>query len=61
MQYTATAEHLIPLIVRKRVIDDWEPFDLQDDERDAKPVMDAGKAAQYSPNEWLLMEAWDES
>src|SRR4051812_37736997 len=50
LRYTATAEYLMPLILTKRVIGDREPFDLQDDVRDVKPVLDADKAAQYLPN-----------
>jgi len=64
-RYTATAENLIPQIIDKPpmankawvrnendiIIEGWE----------GKTVINRKDATDCRPNEWLLIEAWDES
>jgi hypothetical protein len=65
--FTATAEHLLPRINETppgaRAI--WsrqgEPFDFVSDKWAGKTVIDREAMAQCRPDEWLLVEAWDES
>jgi len=64
-EYTATAKELIP-----RIIDTppgahltWvcQAEDIITDEWEGKTVVDHAVAAACDPDEWLLIEAWDES
>ena len=64
-RYTATAEHIIP-----RIIDDppealpiWacDEGDLITEKWEGETVIDIEIAKQCHPNEWLVVEAWDES
>ena len=62
---TATAEHLIPCFVdgppeAHRI---WAcgPHDILGDKWEGKTVIDRVAIADCRPDEWLLVEAWDES
>lgn len=48
--FTATAEYLIPNILLR-------PFEKQI----FKPIIDEVVIAECQPNEWLLVEVWDQS
>jgi hypothetical protein len=65
LRYTAIAEHLIP-----RVVDEppgahrvWlhDPDDILTEKWEGKTVIDHAAASACRPDEWLLIEAWDES
>jgi hypothetical protein len=62
-RYTATAEHLIPRVVDEppRAHQVWvhEPDDIFTEKWGGRTVIDHAAACQ--PEEWLLVEAWDES
>jgi hypothetical protein len=64
-RFTATAEHLIPQFVERppRAYDNWllGAGDVVTDKWEGKTVVDGAAAAQCRPDEWLLVEAWDES
>jgi len=64
-RYTATAENLIPRIVdeppgARRI---WTSGlgDILSEKWEGKTVIDRAAAACCRPDEWLLIEAWDES
>jgi len=63
--YTAQAEHLIPRITAGPPAEQnpWlsEPTDIHLDGWIGKTVIDHVAAADCLPNEWLLIEAFDES
>ncbi len=63
--YTATAQQLIPFVMNEpphahRV---WGsgPYDILGDGWEGKTVIDSAAIADCRPDEWLLVEAWDES
>jgi hypothetical protein len=64
-RYTATAEHLIPQFIEgpPRARTHWllEAGDFVTDKWEGKTVVDGDAAAQCRPDEWLIVEAWDES
>jgi len=64
-RYTATAEHLIPRIIdtppEARAHWIYQAGDIITDKWEGKTVVDREAAAQCRPDEWLLVEAWDES
>src|SRR5438552_269958 len=64
-RYTATPEHLIPRIIDEpphaREVWICEPGDIISDKWEGRTVIDREAAAQCRPDEWLLVEAWDES
>src|SRR5689334_4244183 len=63
--YTAQAEHLIPVIIAgpPQVQSPWisERTDILLDGWEGKTVIDHTAAENCPPNEWLIVEAWDES
>jgi hypothetical protein len=64
-RYTATAENLIPQIIDTppKARSDWllEAGDIVTDKWEGKTVVDGAAAALCRPEEWLIVEAWDES
>jgi hypothetical protein len=64
-RYTATAEYLIPAMSDRppgaRDTWVWEASDIITEEWAGKTIIDRVQAAACRPNEWLLVEAWDES
>jgi hypothetical protein len=65
IRYTATAQQILP-----RVLDGppgarehWvcDPGDIITAAWEGRTVIDHGLAAQCRPDEWLLIQAWDES
>jgi hypothetical protein len=65
LRYTATAEHLIPRIIDNppKALSTWMcgESDVLTEKWEEKTVVDRAAAADCDPNEWLLVEAWDES
>jgi hypothetical protein len=64
-RYTATAEYLVPRIIGTppgaRDVWIYQAGDIITDKWEGRTVVDREAAAQCRPNEWLLVEAWDES
>ena len=64
-RYTATAEYLIPRIIETppgaRAVWVYRKGDIITDKWVGKTVVDREAAALCRPDEWLLVEAWDES
>ena len=64
-RFTATAENLIPHFIETppRAHENWlvGDGDVTTEKWEGKTVTDAAAAAQCRPDEWLLVEAWDES
>lgn len=64
-RYTATAEHLIPRVIDgpPQARNTWmrEASDVVTDQWAGRTIVDHAAAAQCRPEEWLLVEAWDES
>ena len=64
-RYTATAEYLVPRIIEKppeaRHTWVYDPGDVLGEEWEGKTVIDRAAAEECRSNEWLLVEAWDES
>jgi hypothetical protein len=64
-RYTATAETLLPTIMENppQARAGWlmDAGDLVTDKWKGKTVTDAAVATQCRPDEWLIVEAWDES
>ena len=64
-RYTAPAQHLIPLIgeAPPGARTTWlrEDGDTITDKWEGKTVIDHATASLCTPNEWLIVEAWDES
>jgi hypothetical protein len=64
-QYTATAKHLIPLFIdgppQARFAWVREESDIITETWDGRTVIDRGAVARCGADEWLLLEAWDES
>jgi hypothetical protein len=64
-RYTATAEHLIPRIINgpPGARQNWAsgPEDILTEKWEGKTVLDNAVVAACLPDEWLLIEAWDES
>jgi len=63
--YTAKAEHLLPTIIKgpPHVHNVWivEPQDILLEGYLGKTVIDHSAIADCLPDEWLLVEVWDES
>jgi hypothetical protein len=64
-RYTARAEHVLPRVTggppgAKEI---WSsgPFDILTEKWDGKTVIDRSGASACRPDEWLVIEAWDES
>ncbi len=64
-RYTATAENLIPRFIETppQAREHWllDAGDVVTDKWEGKTVVDGTTAAQCRPDEWLIVEAWDES
>jgi hypothetical protein len=64
-RFTATAAHLIPHFIESppQAHDKWllGAGDIVTDNWEGKTVIDGNAATQCRPDEWLLVEAWDES
>ena len=64
-RYTATAEHLVPRMgdhaPGARAIWVYDAGDILTEKWAGRTVTDDVAAAQCRPDEWLLIEAWDES
>lgn len=64
-RYTATAENLIPRILDEppgaRRAWSYEEHDILDEKWEGKTVINHVVAVACRPDEWLLIEAWDES
>jgi len=64
-RFTATAEHLMPRIVDSppEANSTWiyEVSDVLTEKWEGKTVIDRAAVAECRPDEWLLVEAWDES
>jgi hypothetical protein len=64
-RYTATAEYLLPRIIETppgaRTVWVCQAGDIITDKWEGKTVVDREAAAHCRRNEWLLVEAWDES
>lgn len=64
-RYTATAAHLIPGFIDgpQGARDTWAcgESDILTEKWDGKTVIDRVATAACRPDEWLLVEAWDES
>jgi hypothetical protein len=65
VRYSATAKTPLPQILdgppeaRKHWLTD--PGDIVNEKWEGKTVIDRDTAVQCGPDEWLLVEAWDES
>ncbi len=63
-RYTAQAQHLLQRIKRPPGANKvWSsgPHDILTDKWEGKTVCDKSVAEACSPDEWLIVEAWDES
>jgi hypothetical protein len=64
-RYTATAENIIPRIFYRppeaREVWESDPLDVLTEKWEGKTVIDRIAAAACPADEWLLVEAWDES
>jgi hypothetical protein len=65
LRYTATAEVLVPRIIEKppEARTPWTSGagDILTDKWEGKTVIDCAAADECRSEEWLLVEAWDES
>ena len=65
VRYTATAESLLPKVMEEPpgARENWlvGAGDLITSQWEGKTKTDPGTASQCPPDEWLLVEAWDES
>ena len=65
VRYTATAKTLLPQILDSppAAREQWllEDGDVITEKWEGKTAVDRDAAAQCAPEEWLLVEAWDES
>jgi len=65
VRYTATAGTLLPKILDSppAAREDWllEAGDIVTEKWEGRTALDRDAAAQCLPDEWLLVEAWDES
>jgi hypothetical protein len=63
--YTATAEYLVPKLIAGPPLANsiWnrDEGDIVDERWEGKTVVDAIEARQCKFDEWLVIEAWDES
>lgn len=63
--YTASAENLVPQIEDgpplAREVWIYDEHDILTDKWEGKTVIDREALASCRPDEWLLIEAWDES
>jgi hypothetical protein len=63
--YTATAENLIPRIEagppEANLVWRYDEGDILTDKWEGKTVIDRAATAACRPDEWMLIEAWDES
>lgn len=64
-RYTALAEDIVPHIIetppQARAVWMREPTDIVTDKWEGKTVVDRAVAGARHPDEWVLVEAWDES
>jgi hypothetical protein len=64
-QYTATAEHLVPKLFAgpplANSIWDSDEGDIVGEAWEGRTVVDAEEVRQCRFDEWLIVEAWDES
>jgi hypothetical protein len=64
-RYTATAEHILPRLSPEPPLAraHWllDAGDIVTEKWAGRTVVDRGLAEQCRPDEWLLIEAWDES
>jgi hypothetical protein len=64
-RYAARAEHLLPRLTigPPRARDVWllQPGDTVTHEWEGRTVIDQAGIGECRPDEWLLIEAWDES
>ena len=64
-EYTATAKDIIPRIIgtppSANLTSVCQAGDIVPDKWEGKTVVDHALAAACGPDEWLLVEAWDES
>jgi hypothetical protein len=64
-RFTATAEYLVPRFIEQppdaRTTWVSEAGDILTDKWEGKTVVDLAATSQCHLNEWLLVEAWDES
>jgi hypothetical protein len=64
-RFTSTAEHLVPRIIEQppgaRSVWVSQAGDILTDKWEGKTVIDRAAAEQCPLDEWLLVEAWDES
>jgi hypothetical protein len=62
---TATANHILPNLLngppQANAVWVRGPEDIVDDKWDGKTVVDYAVINRCKPDEWLLIEAWDES
>jgi len=63
-RFTSTAEHLVPRISEKlpeaRHTWVYDPHDILWDKWEGKAVIDCAAAERCRPDEWLLVEEWDQ-
>jgi hypothetical protein len=64
-RFTTQAAHVLPRIADgppgARPIWSFGPYDILTEKWDGRTVIDRDAAAACRPDEWLLIEAWDES
>ena len=64
-RYTATAAELLPRVAEgpphAKPIWSAGPYDILTDRWEGRTVIDQTAVAKCRPDEWLLVEAWDES
>jgi hypothetical protein len=64
-RYTAMAKHLLPQVIEgppdARPVWGYDPGDILGPAWEGKTARDEEALQSYPPDEWLLVEAWDES
>ena len=64
-RYTATAAHLLPRIADEppgaKEIWSAGPYDILTEKWDGRTVIDHAAVTACRPDEWLIVQAWDES
>jgi hypothetical protein len=65
VRFTATAEYILPVILGMKTDTEitWVlgAGDIVTDQWDGRTVINRATAEKCPPNEWLIVEAWDES
>jgi hypothetical protein len=65
VRFTAAAEYILPVILEMKTEKEmtWVlgAGDTVTDKWEGRTVVDRAAAEQCPPNEWLIVEAWDES